>query len=535
MKYPEHPGLMAAVIADAEDDAPRLIYADWLEENGDPVRAEFIRVGCALADLSPADPRYVDLVERKAEVLAAVHSRRDLAPKLPAAVGFLDNPEEPHDDSGAGFHRGFPYFAGEPDDQDDLELRHALELRDALPQVIETTTLRGLRIYFFTHHLAEILSSPAAAHLSALAVYNAPLDEDETLARIDTIVSSPAAQRLKWLKLDYIDSDARADVLARAKALGRMRRLDVRWLKHLRAAPWFGRLRRVEIGLSAENAAAGVVGLAKLPELHTLKLHDFSLLEARAALEKGPFAALGGLSLLFTHLRGDGAAALARARMPELTALDLPRCWLRSGDVVVLSCSELFSKLRVLSLNSNEIGDKGVAAVADSPCAGGLRILRLGDNKFGKRGLAALADGESFPSLTTLDLGSDETRKASAEEMTEFLTALDLPRLRHLDLHGWPVDDRGAKALAANPAFANLTCLNLGSCRIGAKGAAALFASPHLRRLVKLDLSMNSLRKFPEALLDPAVMPDLCECWLPPAVSAATRERLEAARGDIFI
>jgi hypothetical protein len=46
---------------------------------------------------------------------------------------------------------------------------------------------------------------------------------------------------------------------------------------------------------------------------------------------------------------------------------------------------------------------------------------------------------------------------------------------------------------------------------------------------------MNSLRKFPEALLDPAVMPDLCECWLPPAVSEATRERLEAARGDIFL
>lgn len=35
-----------------DDDAPRLIYADWLEEQGDPessARAEFIRVQCALA------------------------------------------------------------------------------------------------------------------------------------------------------------------------------------------------------------------------------------------------------------------------------------------------------------------------------------------------------------------------------------------------------------------------------------------------------------------------------------------------------
>ena len=33
------------------DDAPRLIYADWLSENGDEARAEFIRVQCELDDL----------------------------------------------------------------------------------------------------------------------------------------------------------------------------------------------------------------------------------------------------------------------------------------------------------------------------------------------------------------------------------------------------------------------------------------------------------------------------------------------------
>lgn len=32
------------ILEHPEDDAPRLIYADWLEENGDPDRAEFIRI-----------------------------------------------------------------------------------------------------------------------------------------------------------------------------------------------------------------------------------------------------------------------------------------------------------------------------------------------------------------------------------------------------------------------------------------------------------------------------------------------------------
>ena len=38
-----------ASIKDApDDDAPRLIYADWLDEHGEPERAEFIRVQCEI-------------------------------------------------------------------------------------------------------------------------------------------------------------------------------------------------------------------------------------------------------------------------------------------------------------------------------------------------------------------------------------------------------------------------------------------------------------------------------------------------------
>jgi uncharacterized protein (TIGR02996 family) len=36
--------LLAAIIAAPDDDTPRLVYADWLDENGQPERAEFIRL-----------------------------------------------------------------------------------------------------------------------------------------------------------------------------------------------------------------------------------------------------------------------------------------------------------------------------------------------------------------------------------------------------------------------------------------------------------------------------------------------------------
>jgi uncharacterized protein (TIGR02996 family) len=45
--------LLRAVLDDPADGSVRLVYADWLEENGQGERAEFIRVQCALAGGKP--------------------------------------------------------------------------------------------------------------------------------------------------------------------------------------------------------------------------------------------------------------------------------------------------------------------------------------------------------------------------------------------------------------------------------------------------------------------------------------------------
>jgi uncharacterized protein (TIGR02996 family) len=64
--------LLAAIDAHPLDDAPRLVYADWLDEEGgkaNEARAEFIRVQCALDLLPGADPRYSALNKRQEELL----------------------------------------------------------------------------------------------------------------------------------------------------------------------------------------------------------------------------------------------------------------------------------------------------------------------------------------------------------------------------------------------------------------------------------------------------------------------------------
>src|SRR5262245_37162751 len=62
-------GFLQAILKAPDDDAPRLIYADWLEERGDP-RGEFIRIQCELARMSEGGQYRAALVEREKKLLA---------------------------------------------------------------------------------------------------------------------------------------------------------------------------------------------------------------------------------------------------------------------------------------------------------------------------------------------------------------------------------------------------------------------------------------------------------------------------------
>jgi uncharacterized protein (TIGR02996 family) len=52
----DEPALLAAIADRPDDDTPRLVYADWLDDHGQRERAEFIRLQCALARDDVDDP-----------------------------------------------------------------------------------------------------------------------------------------------------------------------------------------------------------------------------------------------------------------------------------------------------------------------------------------------------------------------------------------------------------------------------------------------------------------------------------------------
>ena len=63
-----HEDFLQAVLAHPDEEAPRLIYADWLEEQGEADRAEFIRLQCELPRIPYDEARRVQVVRRLIEL-----------------------------------------------------------------------------------------------------------------------------------------------------------------------------------------------------------------------------------------------------------------------------------------------------------------------------------------------------------------------------------------------------------------------------------------------------------------------------------
>jgi uncharacterized protein (TIGR02996 family) len=174
----DNEALFQAILDDPDDDAPRLVYADWLEEHGDAERAEFIRLQLARAALEDHDPRVQQLQQRCRELTAEPGTEERWTPKLPRGMGY---PE---------FHRGFveKVSCRIPD-----FLKGAERLLAAIPlrhlNVGETNpTLQDLK---------ALLASPHLARLRKLALYGNHLDDSAT----EAIAASPHLRGLEELDL----------------------------------------------------------------------------------------------------------------------------------------------------------------------------------------------------------------------------------------------------------------------------------------------------------------------------------------------
>jgi uncharacterized protein (TIGR02996 family) len=235
-----------AVTAAPDDDLPRLIFADWLDEHGDADRAEFIRLQCADSE-SPADIRRISALETK--------NRAAWVGALPGGVFQIE------------FRRGFVEHAIMPAA---TFLKHCVELRQKTP-------LRGVTLLGARRVLPELVRGPHLTGLSALHLTGCRLGDDG----VRLLVNSSALAELKVLRLgDNVLGDSGATSIARSRHLARLTKLVLRdnaigdvgaW--ELAHSACLDQLATLDVG-GNEISVSGSTALQSVARLTNLELTD---------------------------------------------------------------------------------------------------------------------------------------------------------------------------------------------------------------------------------------------------------------------
>ncbi|WP_232055928.1 TIGR02996 domain-containing protein [Tuwongella immobilis] len=335
--------LFTAITVTPDDLWPRLVAADWFEEQGDADRATFIRLQCRLATLCPYSPEAtLGRLEEREWLRRLGHRWR-----LP-----LPN------DWGQTFRRGFV---------EDVQLPAAAFLSE-WRALLAMTPLRGVVLTQVAGRLSAVLECDGLAACRSLELENAGLDA-LALARLGLCPQLESLRELRLIRQGL--GSAAMEQLARGSVFCQLESLD----------------------------------------LHGNPLNDIG---ARALAQ----------SHAFPHLRS--------LRLSQAGEVDYLYS-IRSAGAAALAIGWHFEHLRELNLSGQFIGDSGLAFLARSQSLAGLELLNIADNDvgaIGTTGIEALAD-DAFSRLRVLILAGNPLGDLAIRELMRWP---GIPNLRYLDL-----------------------------------------------------------------------------------------------------
>jgi len=335
---------LAEIAANFDDDTPRLIFADWLEEQGDPW-AELIRVQCALARLFPADSERKELETRERELIAAHHDRW-------LRLLFDDGFEN------LRFRRGLI----------DVTLNAARFIADGARLFERSPMVAGVWLHEVAPVAGRLSRSERLRHLHTLNL-SANLPAQQVLR---AIVSDHLSQLAELSLCSVRVQPGDLEVLSRSPLLENLQSLNLS-------------SQRVSLSSDplADTDSAIFAGVSPPPRLRELKLATCGIHEETLTsfIDGGWLDRLTTLSLGYNHCRDAGLSLLVN----------------RPAAVT----------LRSLSMPFNGVGVEGFAAVCRSPHLGSLEALNLRGNDLDDESALLFAESQRLPKLRCLDLRPD--------------------------------------------------------------------------------------------------------------------------------
>jgi uncharacterized protein (TIGR02996 family) len=452
-------GFLADIVANIDDDTPRLAYADWLMENGQDDRAEFIRVQVRLARLPAWDGERLRLRLREQQLLEA-HGEEWLA-EMPKIKGVRWE----------AFRRGI--VAGVWFDSFEVMRSKAAACRAVAP--VEAVTVHWPR------RKESKKADHPIAELRELTLTGRPFDKE-----IDWLADSPQLSTLRVLSVLGLD---RGD------------------LSRLAASPHLTGLRVLRLvsnglGTAGVEALTRAATLTNLEELdltgpgHYEQYYDDPIIDAAGLETLADWPGLSrvrSLTLTGSDAREFGLGELLRS--PYIVALK--ELTLRHGRLDGLAMRQFDDartglRLEALDVGANLLEEAGMWHLATPPCLSELKELRIDRCEVPLAGARVLAKKAAFlDSLRILHVEHNSFGPAGLAALLE----CEPPLLHTLRMRDNDLFDKGAALLAESPASDGLLELDLSQNGIGTAGAQALGESEHLRNLLVLRLADNSISK----------------------------------------
>jgi uncharacterized protein (TIGR02996 family) len=396
--------LLAAICALPDEDTPRLVFADWCDEYGEPERAAFIRAQVELARTPPWEPFAVRCRWRELDALA---ERRFVA-DLPRVDGFhiawADRP----------FRRGFGWT---------LLVRTPSEWGARVEPLFEREPIGRVAFWNGLLDWDRVAASDCVKHLREIAFHANPIEPLRALR------DEPGACGVTDIHFQRASGAGMPEVL-----------------EDLFRAPLGRTVRGLHFHVGYESLNEQIDALNTRGPLERL---SFSVMGITADYVRRLFSGPVGMDLLELHLHneplgGNGLRALAD-RVPEtLRDLALTGVEIRRGDgLEALAQCDRLTELRRLSLSRNQLTPRAAKALSRSLSLAGLRALDLSECRIGDKGVRHVAASKFWPNLVELDLRKNPI---SAVGVKHLLDAPVPPDLTALVLTG---DAIGADARAA--------------------------------------------------------------------------------------
>jgi uncharacterized protein (TIGR02996 family) len=365
---PEEEGLLRGCLACPWDDASFLVYADWLDDNRQTERADFVRLQVA-------------------------------------QVGLWRTWEEAPDSVRAWTGRVFPGF-----------LHQRLGFARGLPGILRVGHSQAVGLA--SRYLAgwiwgiqsegnnpvparELTSSPHLAWLTSLYL-------EHNWIRVRTPEALAPGYHLPrvtpgWRR-NYESPDAGLQVLADCLPRAPLTALGL----------WDN-----EIGDLGVEVWAASPHLARLTYLD-LRNNRVGVRGAQALAGNPHLTQLTSLDLGYNRVGDAGVEVLAGSpHLTRLTSLALPNNSICTKGAQAIATSPHLGRLATLHLGYNQIGDEGAEALAASPYLAQLTSLNLVDNQIGVRGARALAASPHLTRLTSLWLWDNQIGAEGARALRQ--------------------------------------------------------------------------------------------------------------------